>query len=116
MQDEAPFNRTLTEQIARLQRQDIEKQLADNALIAQAAAAAIATIAATVSRLDERSIHSAERMTKMETVLDEVSKEVSVVKDLAARYKGGLAVILGASSFAIGVIAFWDKLVAKFHG
>jgi phage-related protein len=116
VEDLAPFSHSLSEQVAQLQRRDIDDRLKANGEVAQHAADQISTIAAVVARLDERSLHAADRMTSMETTLTDLKKEVGAVKDLTNRYKGGIAVILSASAVLVGMIAFWDKLIAKLHG
>lgn len=106
MEDLPPFSHTLTEQLAQLHRNSIDDHIT-------AVARDVATIAAGIAVQNERGLNMAERVTKIEEALAGIGKEVAEVKDITNRYKGGIAVILGASAFLIAVFTLWDKIVAK---
>lgn len=107
MEDLPPFSQSLTAQLAQIQRNSIEDHIAQLARDVNA-------VSVTLARQDERGSAYEARIDKMEKTLSDINTKVTEVKDTTNRYKGGIAVILGAAAFLTGILVFWKELVAKF--
>lgn len=99
---------SLTEQIAHFQRNDIEGQLRD-------VAKELSAVTVSMARQEEWRLAVSASMIANAVTISTLAKDVSEIKDLASRYKGGLYVVLGLSGFCTGLFVLWDKIVAKFH-
>lgn len=44
-----------------------------------------------------------------------LKSDMSEVKDLASRYKGGIFLILGLTGAAAAIFALWDHIIKAFH-
>lgn len=108
VEDVAPFNHSLTDQLAKLQRNSIEGHIGE-------LAKAVASLATDVAVLSERSSNAAKGDEAISKALVIITADLAEVKATTNRYKGGIAVILGASAFLVGIITFWEKIISKFH-
>ena len=99
---------SITEQLAHLQRIDIENQLRD-------VSKELGTISVSLARQEEWRISVGERIVTNAAKMDALTKDVAEIKDLASRYKGGLYAVLGLGAVLSGIGMFWDKLISKFH-
>ncbi len=101
-----PFdqNPTLSEQLTQLHRNGIESQLRE-------VSKSIGHVTVSLARQEEWRESVTERLLKLDTL----SKDVSEIKDLANRYKGGLYAVLGLGAALSGISFFWDKIISKLH-
>ena len=69
-----------------------------------------------LARVSEQAAVAAERERQLENKVDNLEREMSTLKDLVARGRGVLLVLLSLGSVLGMLIGAWDKIVRFFGG
>ncbi len=72
-------------------------------------------IASAVAVHGERDDAMADRLDKLEAKFDKMSDKVDNLDDMANKWRGGFALLLGAGALSGAILAFWDKFARWVH-